>query len=264
VRQENSYLGAARNTAARHAKGTYLYFLDDDNLLKPDGLARFVTAAERTGADIVTAFSDVFEGAGPPGADAPLARHTFVGDDLASGLFANCFGDSNALIRRSAFDALGGNSEDYGVGKDDQEFFARAVLAGYRLELVPEALYWARRSAVRMRHTHFAEHAGDLRVSRPYRAALPAELGNVALLAQGQRLATTQAAVAGSGDGAAAMRDTLTVASQHLADAPRLQGLAGRAYTAQKAAFQALIAFEVRLVRLTSGLLRRLARGAPD
>ena len=259
VRQANSYLGAARNTAARHAHGTFLYFLDDDNALKPGGIATFVAAAQRTGADIVTAFSDAFDGQAAPDGSA-VARHVFTGDNAAVGLFANCFGDSNALIRRASFEALGGNSEDYGVGKDDQEFFARAVLGGYRLELVPEALYWARRSQVRLRHKHFAEHAGELRVSRPYRAALPVEIGNVALLAQGQHLAATRAAVAGSVGDAAAMRDTLTEASQHLAHAPRLQGFAGRAYNAQKAAFQALIAFEVRLVRLASGVVRRLAR----
>lgn len=262
IRQENSYLGAARNTAAREARGEYLYFLDDDNVLTPEGIETFVQVAGRTGADIVTAFSDVFEGASPPGGDSAIARNIFTGDNIALGLFTNSFGDSNALVRRESFRELGGNSEDYGVGKDDQEFFARALLAGRKLALVPEPLYWARRSKQRLRHKHFAQHAGDLRVSRPYVQATPSELRNIVRLAQGLRLRSTRAAFGGSGsdDDAAAMRDTLTLASQHLADSPRLQGFASQAYNAQKAAFQKLIAFEVRIARLLGRLARAAAR----
>ena len=44
-------------------------------------------------------------------------------------------GDSNCFVVRDFFLDVGGNSEDYKVGKDDQEFFARSVLAGARLFL---------------------------------------------------------------------------------------------------------------------------------
>src|SRR5690606_15275271 len=101
VRQPNLYLGAARNTAARPARGKYLYFLDDDNLAKPGGIARLVDIAERTGADILTCFADVFRSTEPPAAGArPDVRLTFVGDCLSYGAIGNVFGDAHSLVRR--------------------------------------------------------------------------------------------------------------------------------------------------------------------
>ncbi|KJV10864.1 hypothetical protein VZ95_02090 [Elstera litoralis] len=60
IRKQNGYLGAARNTAAALARGAYLLFMDDDNIAKPEMIARFLTAAETSGADILTSFNDCF------------------------------------------------------------------------------------------------------------------------------------------------------------------------------------------------------------
>lgn len=190
VRQPNLYLGAARNTAALEAQGRYLYFLDDDNILKPHALETLVGVAERTGADVVTAFADEFTGQQPPASPASASRRIIqIGDDLAYGLFRNGFGDSNALIRRDAFLELGGNTEDYGVGLDDHEFFARAVLHGRRLTIVPEALYWARQMPSRLRNLHFNANAGHVRVLRAYLPHVPPKLRPMLFLAIGQEQA---------------------------------------------------------------------------
>ena len=45
LRRPSRYLGAARNEAARHAAGRYLYFLDDDNCLKRHSLSTLLYAA---------------------------------------------------------------------------------------------------------------------------------------------------------------------------------------------------------------------------
>ncbi|MGB9669367.1 MAG: glycosyltransferase, partial [Anaerolineales bacterium] len=58
--QKNSYPGAARNHAARFAKGEYLFFMDDDNLAKPNELETFVKVAQVSGAGILTCMSDLF------------------------------------------------------------------------------------------------------------------------------------------------------------------------------------------------------------
>ena len=60
------------------------------------------------------------------------------------GVFKNCFGDAASLVRRSTFEQLGGFTEDGGVGHEDWELWARAVLRGYTLRVVPEPLYWYR------------------------------------------------------------------------------------------------------------------------
>jgi glycosyltransferase involved in cell wall biosynthesis len=186
VRQPNRYLGAARNSAAMVARGQYLYFLDDDNVLKPNALDTLVGVAEKTGADVVASFSDVFRGNHPPEPSTSASlRIIQVGDDLSYGFFRNAFGDSNALIRRSTFLSLGGNSEDYAVGLDDMEFFARTILYGYRLTVVPEALYWARQMPTRLRSMHFNPMAGNIRVCRTYLPHVPAKLRPLFLLISG-------------------------------------------------------------------------------
>lgn len=45
--------GAPRNAALDHARGRYVFFLDADDLLRPDALRRLVVAAERAGSDVV-------------------------------------------------------------------------------------------------------------------------------------------------------------------------------------------------------------------
>src|SRR6185436_6486675 len=91
-------------------------------------------------------------------------RLTPLGDCASLGLFMNCLGTSHAFFRRKAFDALGGFTEDYGVGLDDHEFLLRAVLRGCKLMVVPEALYWYRLSPVRLRDLHYDRMSGKARV----------------------------------------------------------------------------------------------------
>lgn len=178
VRQANSYLGAARNHAVRHARGEYVLFMDDDNLAKPHELATFAQAACVTQADILTTVSDVFfdaDGAPRPG---QASRQLWIplGSALGLGVFRNVFGDANALIRRKTFLALGGFTEDYGIGHEDWEFFARAVIAGANLQLVPEPLFWYRVNDASMLRGG-DRHVDNARSVRPYWEGLPSGVG---------------------------------------------------------------------------------------
>ena len=185
IRQDNRYLGAARNGAARAATGDYVYFLDDDNVLKPEAIATLVRAAETIRADCLGSFSDIFRGGGPPRAATAGWRILQAGDDGGFTLFQNAILDGNALCRRDAFLELGGNTEDYGIGKDDQEFFARAVHAGLRVAIVPEALFWARHGTVGLKSLHFDPHAGHFRVLQAYWPTVDPRYRGLLLLVQG-------------------------------------------------------------------------------
>jgi GT2 family glycosyltransferase/glycosyltransferase involved in cell wall biosynthesis len=173
VHQENRYLGAARNTAARHATGDFFLFMDDDNWAEADEISTLVKAALQTGADIVACGMNYFEGYEPPNTHAGAEkRYLPLGGSVAVGAFENCFGDANSLVRRSCFEHLGGFTEDYGVTGEDWEFHARAVLQGFKLTVVPEFLFWHRVNPDSRLHTS-NHYLNNLRSMRPYVAAAP-------------------------------------------------------------------------------------------
>lgn len=175
IRQANRYLGAARNTAISAATGDYVLFMDDDNIAAPGEISTFVTAAETSGADILTCFLNVFQSAAPAPTTPPVHVWPFLGGALASGLLRNVFGDANALVRRDVFQRIGGFTEDFGVGCEDWEFFARATLKGLRLEVVPEPLVLYRQSPHGMLQST-SQRANRMRALRPYLGLIPAHL----------------------------------------------------------------------------------------
>ena len=177
VRQENRYLGAARNAAAAAARGQWLLFLDDDNVLFPDAVTRLVRAARFSGADCVPAASIRFFGEGDPRTDpdshgGPIR---FLGAARAWCRFANVVGDACALVRREVFEALGGFTEAYRVGLDDLSFFNQVMQAGYRIEPLPDPVYYYRIGRTSMKSRNRSAQAGQLRVIAPYLAGQSAE-----------------------------------------------------------------------------------------
>ena len=177
IRQENRYLGAARNTGAAAARGDWLLFLDDDNVLFPEAISRLVRAARFSGADCVPAASIRFSGNGDPRTDR--ATHgspiRFLGSALAWGRFVNVVGDACALVRRDAFEAVGGFTEEYRVGFDDLSFFNRLLRAGHRIEPFPDPVYYYRVGKTSMKGRNRSAEAARLRVIAPYLSDLPAE-----------------------------------------------------------------------------------------
>ena len=187
IRQDNRYPAAARNTAARGANGEYLYFLDDDNILKPGAIDTLVRAACMSGADFVGSFSDIFTGEDAPAAESVAARRILqTGDDAGFSLFNNAILDGNMLCRRDAFLSLGGNSEHYGIGKEDQELVARAICSGRGVAVVPEALFWARHGqGGGVKSFHFSRSAGHFRVLEAYWPVIDPRYRSLLLLLQG-------------------------------------------------------------------------------
>jgi GT2 family glycosyltransferase/glycosyltransferase involved in cell wall biosynthesis len=147
IRQENRYLGAARNAAIRHTDTPYIIFLDDDNIPFPNMIEVFKVAINASQADVVTCqvqfFSDPFS---EPDLNELFAgqRWGFPGGPVALGLIQNCFGDAIAIYRRELFDAFGYFHEIYGVTHEDWELHLRWALAGSKLLSLPQPLFWYR------------------------------------------------------------------------------------------------------------------------
>jgi glycosyltransferase involved in cell wall biosynthesis len=139
IRSPNRYLGAARNLAARAARGEYLIFHDDDNVAEPRQVEIFVRAAQTSGFDILTAQCYVFKDTEPP--ELGKIEYFPIGIGGAFSFFCNRFGDANALIARAAFERVGGFSELHGVGWEDWEFFLKAHIKGVRIGVVPIPLF---------------------------------------------------------------------------------------------------------------------------
>jgi glycosyltransferase involved in cell wall biosynthesis/GT2 family glycosyltransferase len=162
-------LGAGRNAAVREAKGQFLFFVDDHTLLlAPNAISVFVQVAQRVDADILTSAISFFLGSSDGSSENLLehSRRPFLGGDAATGAFVNCFGSTNALVRRDAFDTVGGFSDEAVSSLDDWEFLSKAALLGLRIETMPEVYIWHREDLDRESMVHSLVNA--VRSARPY------------------------------------------------------------------------------------------------
>jgi hypothetical protein len=127
VRHEvNRGLSAARNTGAATARGRLFLMLDSDNLLRPLGLARLVQAlATDPHAAFAYGILDRFLEEGPLDL---ISSYGWEPVRLRDGNYI----DALALIRRGAFNKLGGYSGDARLllGYEDYDFWARLAEAG--------------------------------------------------------------------------------------------------------------------------------------
>lgn len=163
LRTNNAYLGEARNRAARRARGEWLLFLDDDDVLKPHALETLLRVARRTGASALSTWLDEFATDAYPLVDKytngsiqlPHRRtYWFLGQELSPGLVGNSFGSGNIFVTRTAFARVGGFSTYRDVGGEDWEFWTKlALTAGTGGEekhlVVPEELIFTRSDPAR-------------------------------------------------------------------------------------------------------------------
>lgn len=152
LHQQNKRQSAARNLAAAQAKGKYLAFLDHDDIWFPTHLERLVAPMEAD-AWVGWTYSDLDEidsGGGQVSqrnlrSFNPHVEHpkTNLPNMLSSDMFIF---PSAAVVRREAFNAIGGFDERLS-GYEDDDLFLRLFRAGWLNVFLPESLVRYRRHA---------------------------------------------------------------------------------------------------------------------
>ena len=164
LRQENRYLGAARNHAIDDSESDYIIFLDDDDVAFPNLVQTLVTAAEATRADIVNCLNLYMpearrEEAHPfPDQFKQKVSYVPIGGPLSMAPLENCFGAATALIRRKSINAALRYTEQYGVGHEDFELYVRMAQSRLHIEICPLPLY-----------LYEVDHAGMISSTSPLR-----------------------------------------------------------------------------------------------
>jgi glycosyltransferase involved in cell wall biosynthesis len=132
ITQENGGQAAARNAGVAAAKGTFVSFLDSDDLWLPSKLSTEVAHLSEhpeLGYVLVRMQRSLMPGAPwPPGTPA----HWF--DESQPGTLP-----SGGLVRRAVLDRIGPFDTSFHHGSDT-EWQARATDAGVRWELLPDVL----------------------------------------------------------------------------------------------------------------------------
>lgn len=124
---------AARNTGFRNSRGDYIALLDDDDLYYPERIAKQLNFLKSLGEDYALVYCgcDLYQGGKKIGELHPVDSNDLLFDLLTHNMTIE---SSSILMRRSAFEKIGGFDESF-RRHQDWEFTAR-IAAVYKMKSI--------------------------------------------------------------------------------------------------------------------------------
>lgn len=142
--EEKAGLPFARNRAVQEAKGDWIAFFDDDQLVESAWLNTLFTAAREDGLDCVGGARTLRIETDEPPPRLPSFSRMLLGEISADHphfyhkQHLPCTG--NVLIAKSVFEKIGMFDESVLDGGEDTDFFNRMLDAGIRAKYIPTAV----------------------------------------------------------------------------------------------------------------------------
>ena len=196
IKQQNKYIGPARNEGVKHAHGDLLLFMDDDNIAKPEEIETFVNVYEHSQYDILTCFLDEFFTEDPPELAGKETFRWLVTGNMGTMAIQNSLGDANFMISKQRFESLHGFFQ-HRLAFEDWEFLVRASLKGNSIGIIPKSLFWKRTTRGRDMRLEFLaanSHRSKVKIMNTISENLPGRVGATAYYLHGliERINTDQ------------------------------------------------------------------------
>jgi O-antigen biosynthesis protein len=138
LRDENGDISAATNQASEAARGEFVVFLDNDDLLDPDALAHLAVQFEQDPEiDIVYSDHDKVE------SDGRYHSPEFKPGWSPELLLSFCYTAHLTAVRNRLYHEIGGMRLGF-EGSQDHDFWLRASEKARRIEHIPQILYHRR------------------------------------------------------------------------------------------------------------------------
>lgn len=140
LKKKNGGIGETRNFAASYAKTDLIVFMDADNEAEPFMIEKMILGMNASGVDCLTCHMSGFS-EDDEGGKKIVYSYAPTGGPIEAGIFTNCLGDANFIIKKEVFQKMGGFNTDRTTSYEDWEFLLHLLLEGYSLDAIPEKLF---------------------------------------------------------------------------------------------------------------------------
>ena len=182
-RQPHFGLPAARNFAAGEAEGDYLLFIDPDSHPHIDAIEVLQKVARKCSTDVLLPFYKIMSREEYNGVTDKGKLMIFLTGDPAISFYRPRWRSPAVYIRKTTFEEVGGFHTDYKIPGSMEEFVVEAILAGKRVESVPECL--VDQIFDYQESEGYDENAVHYRTIRPYLRSAPLCFQSILMMARG-------------------------------------------------------------------------------